>query len=160
MTVASCLTATLLMLTSADIMQTQPDFSGTWTMDETRSVSATQDEFVGPVAWRISQTPEQMTVEITQGPKSFTLSFKMYDKPPTTAAAEKIPSYRGYWDGDRLVTETALNIQGQTVTTKEVRTLQVGGREMLVERLVTVEHGYTFRGAKNYNTAKDVFVRQ
>jgi hypothetical protein len=157
---ASCLAATLLMLASAGTAQTRPDFSGVWTMDEARSVSATQDGHVGPVAWHISQTPELLTVEIKRGPKSFTLVFTMYEKPPTAPAADKIPAYRGYWDGDKLVTETAQNIQGQTVTTKEVRSLQAEGREMLVERLVTVEHGYTFRGAKNYNTAKDIFVRQ
>ena len=156
----SCLAAILLMLASVGSAQTRPDFSGVWTMDEARSVSATQDEYVGPVIWNVSQTPQLLTVEMKRGPKSFTLTFTMYEKPPTAPAADRIPSYRGYWDGDKLVTETAQNIQGQTVTTKEVRSLQADGREMVVERLVTVEHGYTFRGAKNYNTAKDIFVRQ
>src|SRR5688572_17235501 len=109
MTRASCLAATFLMLVSVAMAQTQPDFSGVWTMDEARSVSATQDGYVGPVAWHVTQTPQLLTIEIKRGPKSFTLNFTMYEKPPTAPAADRIPSYRGYWDGDKLVTETAQN---------------------------------------------------
>jgi hypothetical protein len=155
---AVCTVAATLVFASTSAAPPRPDFSGTWTMDEARSVSPTFDSFVGPVVWTIRQTADQMTVDIKRGPKSFTLTYKLYDKvptgPPTGAAA-----YRGYWEGDVLVTETAQEIQGQTVTTREMRRLQPGGSEMLVERLVKVEHGYTLRGAQSYNTAKDIFVR-
>ncbi len=151
--------ATVLVLSAGSAAQTKPDFSGIWTMDEARSVSATHDTFVGPVVWMIKQNDQEMTVDVKRGPKSFTLTYKLYGKMPTGPATEGVPSYRGYWEGDTLVTETAQNIQGQTVTTKEMRTLQPGGREMVVERLVKVEHGYTLRGAQSYNTAKDTFVK-
>lgn len=156
---AVCAVATVLVLSPGSAAQTKPDFSGTWTMDEARSVSATHDTFVGPVVWIIKQTDQEMTVDIKRGPKSFTLTYKLYNKMPTGASTEGVPSYRAYWEGDSFVTDTAQNIQGQTVTTREVRTLQAEGREMVVERLVKVEHGYTLRGAQSYNTAKDTFVK-
>lgn len=136
--------------------QARPDFSGTWTMDEARSESPTHEGFAGPVTWVIRQSPEELIVEVKRGPKTATFTYRIYPKAPAGPPAG-VPSYRGYWEGDRLVTETATNIQGQTVTTREVRMLEPSGNEMRVERLVQVEHGYTLRGAQNYNTAKDLF---
>jgi hypothetical protein len=151
--------AAVLATTLSATAQGRPDHSGTWTMDEARSESPTHEGFAGPVVWVITQTPQELAVEIKRGPKAVTLTYKLYDKQPTSPSTEGVPSFRGYWDGDRLVTETAQNIQGQTVTTKETRTLQAGGRELVVERLIIVEHGYTLKGTQNYNTAKDVFTR-
>ena len=147
-----------LALGPAVAAQTRPDFSGTWRLDEARSISPTYDGFVGPVVWVITQTPELMTVEVRRGPRAFTLSFTLSDTPPA-GAAPRAPSYRGYWNGETLVTETTQDIEGQTVRTREVRSLQASGREMIVERLVQVEHGYTQRGAKSYSSGKDTFVR-
>lgn len=138
--------------------QARPDFSGTWTMDEGRSESPTHEGFVGPVTWMIRQSPQELVIDVTRGAKTVTLTYRLYEKAPAGAPAG-VPSYRGYWDGDKLVTETAQNIQGQTVTTREIRALESGGREMRVERLIQVEHGYTLRGAQNYNTAKDLFKK-
>jgi hypothetical protein len=45
---ASFVLAVVLAVATA-AAQAPPDFTGTWTMDEARSVSATQDSFVGPV---------------------------------------------------------------------------------------------------------------
>jgi hypothetical protein len=66
---------------------------------------------------------------------------------------------RAYWDGLKLVTEGAGNVQGQTVSVREARTLNASRTEMTIESTVTVQHGYTFRGAKNYATAKDIYTR-
>ena len=147
------------VLVSGTSAQQRPDFAGTWTMDEARSDSSTHEGFVGPVTWVIRQSPRQLIVDIKRGPKAMTLTFTIYDKPPGGAAATGVPSYIGYWSGDTLVTETAQNIQGQTVTTKETRTLQSSGQQMHVERIVQVEHGYTLRRGQNYSTAKDVFIK-
>jgi hypothetical protein len=152
-----CAVCTIVLLAPAASAQTKPDFSGTWTLDEARSSSPTYPEYIGPVVWVITQTDAEMAVDIRRGPKTFTLHFKMVAKP--LAEPGEIPSYRAYWEGDRLVTETTQNIQGQAVMTREARTLLADGREMLVERLVQVQHGYTFRGAQSYSTAKDTFVR-
>jgi hypothetical protein len=146
------------LLASGTIAQQRPDFSGTWSMDVSRSDSSTHEGFVGPVTWVIRQSPRQLVVDIKRGPKSMTLTYTIYDK-PLGAAAAGVPSYVGYWIGDALVTETAQNIQGQTVTTKETRTLQNDGQQMHVDRTVQVEHGYTLRRGQNYSSAKDVFLK-
>ncbi|HXG87551.1 MAG TPA: hypothetical protein VNJ02_04375 [Vicinamibacterales bacterium] len=151
--------ATFLALTLSASAQTHPDHSGTWKMDEARSESAGHEGFTSPVIWTIKHSQDVMVLDLQRGPKTFTLTYKVFDKPPAGPATEGVPSYRAYWDGDALITLTAQNIQGQTVTTRETRRLQNGGRELVVERILTVEHGYTLKGAQNYSTAKDVFTR-
>jgi hypothetical protein len=42
---------------------------------------------------------------------------------------------------------------------KETRVLAPTGREMTVETIVIVQHGYSMPGAKNYGTSKDVFTK-
>jgi hypothetical protein len=139
--------------------QSRPDFSGTWAMDEQRSGSPAVVPFVRPVIWVIKQSGQMMVVDITRGDKTQTFTYTLLDKAPATKTASD-GSNRGFWDGNRLVTETIQNISGQTVTMREVRTLLEGGQEMSVERVVEVEHGYTFKGAQNFSTVKDVFVRR
>ena len=148
----------VLALGTPPAAQPAPDFSGTWTMDESRSVSATQDAFVGPVVWTIQQGERTVVVDITRGPKQFTLTFPVLKSTPT-APPDEVPSARAFWNEDRLITELAQSVQGQAVITREEWRLQAGGRELLIERLVTIQHGYTMRGARSYNTAKDVFVK-
>ena len=48
-------------------------------------------------------------------------------------------------------------MQGQTVSVRESRTLDATGTEMTVQTLLIVQHGYSFRGARNYGAAKDVY---
>ena len=151
------LAAVVLGLTSLSA-QPGPDFTGTWTMDESRSVSATQDAFVSPVVWTIQQAEQTVIIDIRRGPKTFTLKFTMLKSAPS-GPPDVVPTSRAFWNQDRLVTELAQSIQGQTVITREEWSLQPGGGELLIERLVRVEHGYTMRGARSYNTAKDVFVK-
>ncbi len=50
-------------------------------------------------------------------------------------------------------------ISGQTVSTKQSLTLDPESKELIVERLVIVQHGYTLRGTRNYATVKDAFTR-
>jgi hypothetical protein len=147
-----------LTLGPAVALQTRPDFSGTWRLDEERSISPTYPGFVGPVVWVITQAPDTMTVEIRRGERAFTAVFTIFDKPP--AGPPRPPSYRAHWDGDTLITETTQDIEGQTVVTREARSLQNDGREMIVERIVQVEHGYSARGARSYGSGRDTFVRK
>jgi hypothetical protein len=151
--------AAVLALTASPPAQSRPDFSGTWTLDESRSASATHDGFVSPVVWTIRQTADALTVDIRRGPRTSTLVYRIYPKRLIGAPADGALAHRAFWEGDRLVTETIQTIQGQTVITEETRALLPGGREMQVDRIVKVEHGYTLRGAQSYNAAKDVFVR-
>jgi hypothetical protein len=148
------------------LAQTRPEFAGTWTMDEKRSGSPGHEGFVGPVVWTIQHSPTQLVVERRRGDKVVPFTYEVQEKAPAakadttvTSPGGEAPGHRAYWDGDRLVTETLQNIQGKTVTTREVLALSPDGRELLVERVVEVEHGYTMKGAQNYNIVKDVFTK-
>jgi hypothetical protein len=152
--------STALLLVTSTATQTQPtrpDFSGTWTMDEARSGSPGHAEFIGPVVWVIQQTAESMVVEIKAGDQRTTYTYTLHDTLPKEAPG--VPSYRGFFEGNQLITESLLDIQGKTVTMRQVRTLENDGREMIVERVVEVEHGYTLKDAQNYSTVKDVFLK-
>jgi hypothetical protein len=147
-----------LLATATPAVQPPVDFSGSWTLDEARSVSATHDAYVGPVIWTITHRDREVVVDLKRGPKSYTLTFPLLNRVPS-GPPDEVPSSRAYWNDNRLVTELAQNVGGQAVITREEWTLQPGGREFIVERIVKVEHGYTMRGARSYNTAKDTFVK-
>ena len=101
------------------------------------------------------------------GDKAAPFNYVIYDKAEkpkvdsdVAAPSGEAPGHRAYWDGDRLVLETHQNIQGKTVTTREVLTLASDGRELLAERVLEVEHGYTMKGAQNFSAVKDFFTKQ
>jgi hypothetical protein len=139
--------------------QPRPDFSGTWAIDASRSVSPAHDDNGALLTMRVAQTDQQLSIDLIRGPKLTSLRYTWSGeklKPATTAEAS---ANRAYWDGDRLVTETIQSINGQTLTTKETRQLVNGGREMIIDRVVEVEHGYTMRGAQNSAVGRDVFTK-
>ena len=136
----------------------KPDFSGTWTMDRERSESAMQEQPIGPVTVSITQTGPNLTIHTTRDGKPEVTTYtieEMRNGPGVIGAGTR----RAYWDGLKLVTEGAGNVQGQTVSVRESRTLNATRTEMTIESTVTVQHGYTFRGARNYATAKDIYTR-
>ena len=45
------------------------------------------------------------------------------------------------WDGAKLVIESMREIQGFSITTKEVRSLDAGGKEMSVETTINTPQG-------------------
>jgi len=147
---------------SPGLAQTQPDFSGTWTMDEQRSGSPTQEGFAGPVVWTIRQAPEGFVLSRKRGDKAQEFAYA-WQKIAAGKADPTVVSpsgeHRAAWDGNRLVLQTLQNIQGKTVTTREALSLAGDGRELTVERVLEVEHGYTMKDAKNFNVVKDVFRR-
>jgi hypothetical protein len=148
------LVATLILPATAHA-QTKPDFSGTWTMDPSRSESAMQNEPIGPVTHVIAQTPNELKIETRRGGRTTTAIYKLDGSesqlPDGTATTR--------WDGTTLVTEMVRDIKGATVTTKESRRLSADGNEMLVETVLVVQHGYSLRGTPNYGAGKDVFTR-
>ena len=145
-------------LRSADT--TRPDFSGTWEMDATRSDSANSSAGSGHVTLVIKQTADEISIETRQGGQNETLVYKLDGTETEKPAQDNGPfQWKASWDGSKLSTETHRNINRSTVTIKEVRSLEGKGKEMLVDRTLMVQHGYTMRGAKNYSSGKDVFVR-
>jgi len=144
-----------LALPSALHAQGKPDFSGTWKMAPTRSESAVQSEPIGPITLVIAQTPGEVRIETTRTRGTSIVTYKL------DGSEIKIPggTAKTHWDGSMLVTEAVRDVQGQTVTTKETRRLSADGKEMLVETMLVVQHGYSLRGTPNYGAGKDTFVR-
>jgi hypothetical protein len=139
--------------------QTKPDFSGTWTMDASRSASAVQNEPIRSKSMVIRQTATELTIERTTDGNNQTIRYKPGAPDSKGSSAATAAESIWYWDGSRLVTETVGNISEATVRTKEVLSLDTSGNELTVETLLVVEHGYTLTGAKNYSSGKDVYKR-
>jgi len=117
-----------------------------------------------------SQSPESATIEIKQSVSEIvivtqsagTASSRTYPfEASPHPASETITAGHTHasWDGTKLVTETASDIKGQTVSYRQMRFLNASGTEMTVETLTIVQHGYAIKDGKNYSTAKDVYVR-
>jgi len=144
--------------------QEAPDLSGVWRMDLSRSESAHQATPIGPVTLIITQNPNGFTIETRKANARKSsrekLTYKLDGSAISTAdtSGGEIKA-KAHWDGPKLVTETARNIQGSTVTTMSVFSLDAAGNELTVDKSLTVQHGYQFEGAANTGTARDIFTR-
>ena len=146
--------------------QSQGDFSGTWKMDPSRSESAHQDVPVGSSTMVIRLMDGGLSIETTRGeegkPAAFheTLNFKPGGAETTSAGDGGVPvTGKARWEGTKLVVETARSVQGSTVTTLYVHTLSANGREMTIDKTLTIQHGYQGANARTTGQGKDIFVR-
>jgi hypothetical protein len=143
------------------------DFSGTWKMDATRSESAHQAVPVGPSTLVIRLSEGALIMETTQheaggGPGFHEILNLRLDGAETTSPTDSGAPVTGkaHWDGARLVVETSRNVQDSTVTTTYVHTLSANGREMTIDKTLTVQHGYMgVAAAPSTGHGKDIFVR-
>jgi hypothetical protein len=135
-----------------------PDFLGTWALDEGRSDSAQQEKYVSPMTLVISRTDATLIIETRRGNQVEIMKYEI-EPAPERPGAIGAGTRRAYWDGPRLVTEGAGNLQGQTVSIRAMRTLNAAATEMTVDSTVAVQHGYTLRGAQTYAKVKDVYTR-
>jgi hypothetical protein len=150
------LLALLVLLLQAPL----PDFSGEWHMVAGRSGSPLQTPPVSVMTFAIEQQPDQISIESRTGDnKPIIVIYPIGPAPKPPADPLGAGMARAYWDGRRLVIEQGGSISGQTVSLKQTLTMDPAGGELIVERLVIVQHGYTLRGAQNYATVKDVFSR-
>jgi hypothetical protein len=145
------------------LAQEKPSFSGTWTLDASKShaparagragqagrasgkgrASAMLGGSSGPVV--ITQSDTQITVGgVTYKLDGSTSPIGKGKAASATAATAK-------WDGAKLVIQTTRDRQGKTVTTKEVRSLDSTGKEMTVEISIATPRGE--------QTAKQVFTK-
>ena len=131
----------------------KPDFTGTWTMDRGRSQSPES------VTLAIKQTAAEISIETNRAGSISTVNYPFEATPHAGTDAITAGHSHAYWEGTKLVTETSGNIQGQTVSFKQTRSLNAARTEMTVDSIVIVQHGYSLGGARNYGTAKDVYVR-
>jgi hypothetical protein len=157
---ATSVTALALLFPDLGSADANPNFSGTWVMDATRSESAHSNAGSKPVTLVIKQTATEVSIETRRGDQSETLVYKMDGSETEKPAGDNGPFlWRVQWERTKLVTETHRNINRATVTIKEVLSLNGTAKEMTVDRTLTVQHGYTMRGAQNYSSAKDIFVK-
>lgn len=153
--------AVVMLLPAALLSQAPVNLSGTWTMVPDRSESPQQSPPVNALVFVIDHSATELTVQST---RDGVASTRKYAIGASATAAVGTPNgeaggARAYWEGPRLVTEHASQVQGQTVSIKQVFGLKGDGAELTVETLVVVQHGYTLRGAKNYASKTDVFIK-
>ena len=152
----------VLVAVAALLLQSPPraDFTGTWKMLAARSESPNQTPPITEMTFVIQQATDQVHLEVTTGAtKPLPITYPIVALPKLPADPPTADERRAYWDGNRLVLERGGTISGQTVSSRQALSMSPDGSEMIVERLVIVQHGYTLRGTRNYATVKDVFAR-
>jgi hypothetical protein len=130
----------------------KPNFTGTWALDAARSVSAQSEDPAGPVTLVIKQTDSELSIETLV----YNLDGSETKKPPQDNGPF---AWRARWKGPKLVTETHRSVNRTTVSLEEVLSLNAKQTELIVDRTLTVQHGYMMRGAKNYSSGQDVFTK-
>ena len=113
--------------------QAKPDFSGTWTLDAAKSDPAPAGRggggggrgggAAGPV------TIKQTATDITIGMATYKLDGS---EVTITGGRGGDAKAKAMWDGATLVVTTTRDIQGTTITMKDVRSLSADGKEMTV----------------------------
>ena len=158
--------AFVLGISSAPAADPAVNLSGTWKMDPSRSESAHQAVPIGAVLLNIKQTPASLTIETrraqtgTKEIQSEVLTYSLSGVEATTGTEGKdLIKTKARWEGRTLITETERTVNGASVTTRYLHTLNGNGSEMKVDKTLTVQHGYQFEGAKSYGTGTDVFVK-
>jgi hypothetical protein len=144
---------TLVLGLSQTAPVSKPDFSGSWTLDRSRSQSSES------ITLTIKQNTAEISIETQIDGKTSTRTYPFeVSKHP---ASETISTGHTHasWDGNLLVTEAVGEVKGQTVSYRQLRFLNAASTEMTVETLTIVQHGYSIKDAKNYSSAKDVYVR-
>jgi hypothetical protein len=156
--------ACVVALGSGALGQSHPDFSGTWSMDLTRSEAAAQGSPIGPVTVAIRQMAEELRIDTTRNGRTESVRY-LPASVKATGGGELLGAFR--WEGSKLVTMLVTDINKQAITVHEVRSLDPAGREMTVELTLVVEHGYQsggtglVRSQNSPNTSKgiNVFVK-
>ena len=133
-------------------------------MDSSRSEAAAQGTPIGPVTVTIRQTAEEVRVETTRNGTTQAIRYLPVGM-KAVVHGELAGTFR--WEGAKLITNLATDINKQAVTFDEIRTLNADGTEMTVEVTLVVQHGYQTGGsaivrspnAPNSSTGKNVFVK-
>jgi hypothetical protein len=130
--------------------QSKADFSGTWTLDTAKSDPPPQGRGGGgggggAATLTIKQTGTELSImsEGRQGPQ--TLTYKLDGSESTNQMMGRggaTPAKStAKWDGSSLVIETTREFNGMSITTKDVRRLDSGGKEMIVETTAQTPNG-------------------
>jgi len=157
-----------LLFTMPFFAQEGIDLSGVWRMDASRSESAHQAVPIGPITLVIRQTARDLSIETRRGEKGSssvsteTLTFRLNGLESSAVGSYgSLIKLKAHWDGPKLIAETVRNVEDATVCTMQVFSLDASGKELTVDKTLTIQHGYQSPGANNNNVGKgkDVFVR-
>jgi len=124
--------------------QMKTDFSGTWTLDASKSDAPGGRGGRGPQG---PVTIKQSASEITIGQATYKLDGSESVNQLQGRGGMVEAKSKAHWDGAKLVIDTTRDIGGNSVTSTETRTLSADGKEMTVET--------SFNG----NTRKTVFTK-
>jgi hypothetical protein len=155
----------LIVATAALVAQKKPDFSGSWTLDPSRSEMGGGGPGGGgpgrgpggggPSKLVVKQTDATLTIEREMGGETVTQTYKLDGSESVNRGMRggEVKS-KSRWDGDKLVTEgsQSMNTPGgdMTIQTKEIRSMAADGT-MVVETTRTTPRGTT--------TSKLVFTK-
>ncbi len=142
--------AFLLALTAAIVLpftaraQPKPDFSGTWTLDASKS-----DAPMGR-GGRGGGAPGPITISqdantLTQKRGEQTLVYKLDGSESSNdvqgrGGVQTVKS-KAHWEGPKLIIESTREIQGFALTTKEERSLSADGKELTVQTTASTPQG-------------------
>jgi hypothetical protein len=122
--------------------QGRPDFTGTWMRVTDKSDAAAQG---ASGTHTIKQTETEIAVTITGrgGPETsiYRLDGSAVTNQSQSPEGPLTVTGTATWDGASLVIETRREIQGMTITTREVRTLDATGNEMTIEAITRSPQG-------------------
>src|SRR5215471_2210523 len=106
--------AAVLAFAPTRSVQSTPDFSGTWSMDASRSQSAVQNEPVKSMTLVITQSPTDLTIEFTRDGRAQTVTYKPGSPGSANIAAGRAGLFPSvwYWDGAKIVTEALRDVNG------------------------------------------------
>ena len=160
--------AFLLAFAVAASGQKTPDFSGSWTVDTSRSempqmggmgsggrMGGAMGGGMANMSITIKQTADALTIEQKMGEMSRTITYKLDGSESVNQGMRggEVKS-TSKWDGDKLVTESTQTVTGpngeMTIKSKEVRSLDADGA-MVVET--------TRETPRGTNTSKLVFKK-
>src|SRR5688500_10832294 len=128
----------VLVLVAATLLQSPPrtDFTGSWKMVAARSESPNQTPPVTDMTFVIQQASDQVQLDVTSGTgRPISVTYPLIPTPKLPADPPTADERRAYWDGGKLVLERGGTISGQTVSSRQARTLSPDGTERHVESL-------------------------
>jgi hypothetical protein len=148
------MTAIVAVMATAVLAQAKPDFSGTWTLDLSKSEmggpagagpGGRAQGFPADAKFVVKQTAGELIIDQQVGGSSNVTTYKLdgTESVNTGMRGGQVKS-KARWDGDKLVIESTQTMTGGggevTIDSKEIRSLAPDGT-MMVERTTTTPRG-------------------
>ncbi|MBZ5555849.1 MAG: hypothetical protein LAO77_01105 [Acidobacteriia bacterium] len=143
--VLSLALACAVILPFAARAQGKTDFSGTWTLDPSKSDAPMGrggrggGAAAGPIT--ITQTASQLTQKRGEQTLTYTLDGSESKNQVQGRGGMQDVTSKAHWDGAKLIVETTRDMGGMSITTKETRSLSADGKEMTIENAISTPQG-------------------